>query len=223
MERELLADHQGTAPATTTPTVSARTIASTSAPRFAVRELVERDERIGAPLLAALGAALAWSAGEMVDSSEEVMRRLYCFSLTLAKQAADRPRPPAGHRRGCPSVVLDLTPLSAPNVRDLCLVVGDRQLYARRRASFAEAMTKGDRRGRRRSPLGAGLFRNNDVDHDYRQDSDLFYPADQVRRAACPRPGPRRERQGNRPSSSARAIPITRSGTTRAPGSMGPS
>jgi Xaa-Pro aminopeptidase len=62
----------------------------------------------------------------------------------------------------------------------------DRALYARRRAAFSDAMAaRGDRGGGSAGEEGsdavavlpaAPVFtRNNDVEHDYRQDSDLFY------------------------------------------------
>jgi Xaa-Pro aminopeptidase len=52
----------------------------------------------------------------------------------------------------------------------------DRQLFAKRRASFAEAMAKGGP-GEAVAVLPAApvFARNSDVEHDFRQDSDLFY------------------------------------------------
>ena len=50
------------------------------------------------------------------------------------------------------------------------------ELYARRRAKFVDAMIK--TRGADAVAVFASapvFIRNNDVDHDYRQDSDLFY------------------------------------------------
>lgn len=52
----------------------------------------------------------------------------------------------------------------------------DRQLYAKRRASFAAAMAKGGSGDAVAILPAAPVFaRNSDVDHDFRQDSDLFY------------------------------------------------
>jgi Xaa-Pro aminopeptidase len=52
----------------------------------------------------------------------------------------------------------------------------DRQLFAKRRASFAEAMAKaGPGEAVAILPAAPVFARNSDVDHDYRQDSDLFY------------------------------------------------
>ncbi len=52
----------------------------------------------------------------------------------------------------------------------------DRVLFAKRRTSFAEAMARGGQ-GEAVAVLPAApvFARNSDVDHDYRQDSDLFY------------------------------------------------
>src|SRR5580704_17504774 len=52
----------------------------------------------------------------------------------------------------------------------------DRQLFAKRRASFAEAMAKaGPGEAVAILPAAPVFSRNNDVEHDFRQDSDLFY------------------------------------------------
>src|SRR5579862_6957036 len=52
----------------------------------------------------------------------------------------------------------------------------DRELYVRRRASFAEAMARaGQAEAIAVLPSAPVFTRNNDVEHDYRQDSDLYY------------------------------------------------
>jgi Xaa-Pro aminopeptidase len=52
----------------------------------------------------------------------------------------------------------------------------DRQLFAKRRASFAEAMNKaGPGEAVAVLPAAPVFARNSDVEHDFRQDSDLFY------------------------------------------------
>jgi Xaa-Pro aminopeptidase len=52
----------------------------------------------------------------------------------------------------------------------------DRQLFAKRRASFSEAMAKaGPGEAVAILPAAPVFARNSDVDHDFRQDSDLFY------------------------------------------------
>ena len=52
----------------------------------------------------------------------------------------------------------------------------DRQLFAKRRASFAEAMAKaGPGEAVAVLPAAPVFARNSDVEHDFRQDSDLFY------------------------------------------------
>jgi Xaa-Pro aminopeptidase len=53
----------------------------------------------------------------------------------------------------------------------------DRELFAKRRAAFCDAMTKATPHGEAVAILPAAPIypRNNDVEHDYRQDSDLFY------------------------------------------------
>src|SRR5580704_1884605 len=52
----------------------------------------------------------------------------------------------------------------------------DRQLFAKRRASFAEAMAKaGPGEAVAILPAAPVFARNSDVEHDFRQDSDLFY------------------------------------------------
>ena len=52
----------------------------------------------------------------------------------------------------------------------------DRELHARRRTTFAEAMAKGGQGDAVAILPAAPVFaRNNDVEHDYRQDSDVFY------------------------------------------------
>ncbi|HEY2511992.1 MAG TPA: aminopeptidase P N-terminal domain-containing protein [Polyangiaceae bacterium] len=55
----------------------------------------------------------------------------------------------------------------------------DQVLFARRRAAFAEAMARGTQAGQGEAvavlPSAPVFPRNGDVDHDYRQDSDLFW------------------------------------------------
>jgi Xaa-Pro aminopeptidase len=52
----------------------------------------------------------------------------------------------------------------------------DRELFARRRAAFCEAMSKGGAGDAVAVLPAAPVFpRNSDVEHEYRQDSDLFY------------------------------------------------
>src|SRR5271170_1791720 len=52
----------------------------------------------------------------------------------------------------------------------------DRELFARRRAAFCEAMTKaGHGEAVAVLPSSPVFPRNSDVEHEYRQDSDLFY------------------------------------------------
>ncbi len=52
----------------------------------------------------------------------------------------------------------------------------DRQLFAKRRASFSEAMAKaGPGEAVAILPAAPVFARNSDVDHDFRQDSDLYY------------------------------------------------
>jgi Xaa-Pro aminopeptidase len=52
----------------------------------------------------------------------------------------------------------------------------DRQLFAKRRAAFAEAMAKaGPGEAVAVLPAAPVFARNSDVEHDFRQDSDLFY------------------------------------------------
>jgi len=50
-----------------------------------------------------------------------------------------------------------------------------RELYARRRALFLDAMTAEDPGAVAVLPAAPVFTRNNDVEHEYRQDSDLFY------------------------------------------------
>ena len=52
----------------------------------------------------------------------------------------------------------------------------DRELFARRRAAFCEAMARaGDGEAIAVLPSAPVFPRNGDVEHEYRQDSDLFY------------------------------------------------
>src|SRR3954464_10028317 len=51
----------------------------------------------------------------------------------------------------------------------------DRELYARRRAAFAEAMALRGTDAVAVLPAAPVYTRNNDVEHEYRQDSDLYY------------------------------------------------
>jgi Xaa-Pro aminopeptidase len=51
----------------------------------------------------------------------------------------------------------------------------DRELYARRRAAFCDAMAIRGTDAVAILPAAPVYPRNNDVDHEYRQDSDLFY------------------------------------------------
>src|SRR5438270_13094198 len=51
----------------------------------------------------------------------------------------------------------------------------DRELYARRRAAFCEAMAIRGTDALAILPAAPVFTRNNDVEHEYRQDSDLFY------------------------------------------------
>jgi Xaa-Pro aminopeptidase len=51
----------------------------------------------------------------------------------------------------------------------------DRELYARRRAAFCDAMAIRGSDAVAILPAAPVYPRNNDVDHEYRQDSDLFY------------------------------------------------
>ncbi len=58
----------------------------------------------------------------------------------------------------------------------MCAGDCDQELFSRRRASFAEAMAKaGAGEAVAVLPAAPVFARNSDVDHDYRQDSDLFY------------------------------------------------
>src|SRR5438552_3404811 len=49
------------------------------------------------------------------------------------------------------------------------------ELYARRRAHFLAGMAAGGESAVAVLPAAPTYVRNNDVDHEYRQDSDLFY------------------------------------------------
>src|SRR5579864_7962486 len=49
------------------------------------------------------------------------------------------------------------------------------ELYARRRALFLDAMAASGPGSVAVLPAAPVFVRNNDVDHEYRQDSDLFY------------------------------------------------
>ena len=51
----------------------------------------------------------------------------------------------------------------------------NRELHAKRRAAFVEAMTARGDDAVAVFPSAPVYPRNNDVDHDFRQDSDLFY------------------------------------------------
>ena len=49
------------------------------------------------------------------------------------------------------------------------------ELYGRRRATFFDAMLKGGLDAVAVIPSAPVYTRNNDVEHEYRQDSDFFY------------------------------------------------
>ena len=58
----------------------------------------------------------------------------------------------------------------------MCARDCERQLFAKRRASFAKAMAEaGAGEAVAILPAAPVFSRNGDVEHDYRQDSDLFY------------------------------------------------
>ena len=51
----------------------------------------------------------------------------------------------------------------------------NREVFSRRRAAFFDAMAKSEKDSVLVVPAAPVFPRNNDVDHDYRQDSDFFY------------------------------------------------
>src|SRR5258705_2748539 len=64
---------------------------------------------------------------------------------------------------------------SRPAKREKSMCTCDRELYARRRAAFAKAMALRGMDAVAVLPAAPVYTRNNDVEHDYRQDSDLYY------------------------------------------------
>ena len=90
---------------------------------------------------------------------------------------------------------------------------------ARRRASFFDAMSASSSSAVAVFPAAPVFVRNNDVEHEYRQDSDFFYLTgfDEPESVLVLDAQERRPR-----SSSAPAIEIARCGMGRAPASTEP-
>src|SRR5215469_5486830 len=63
----------------------------------------------------------------------------------------------------------------ALGARSYPMCTHDRETFARRRAAFCEAMAAESPSSVAVLPAAPVALRNNDVDHEYRQDSDFFY------------------------------------------------